>query len=230
MVDLSLLQIKLGISFNEPALLELALMHSSYINENLGAALSSNERLEFLGDAVLGLVIAERLYQDYPEYDEGELTRFRSALVRKETLARISLTIDLGDYLYLGNGEEAGGGRSKPANLARALEAVIAAIYLDQGLEAAKYFILKLFNNETQKQAQLATGSDYKSQLQEVIQAERQLTPSYHIIEAIGPDHAKEFTVEVRIGNVTLGKGSGKSKKSAEMEAAREALEHIPKY
>ncbi len=196
MADLSQLQEKLGLSFNNPALLELALIHSSYINENPGVAAASNERLEFLGDAVLGLVVAEKLFQDYPEYNEGELTRLRSALVRKEMLAQIAKTIDLGDYLSLGIGEEAGGGRSKPANLASAFEALIAAIYLDQDLSGARNFILKLFGAEMQRQAHLGAETDYKSQLQEIVQAERQITPSYHLIKATGPDHAKQFTVD----------------------------------
>lgn len=229
MADLSLLQQKLGITFNDPSLLELALIHSSYINENPGVAPASNERLEFLGDAVLGLVIAERLYQDFPGSDEGELTRFRSALVRREMLAQIAGIIELGDYLYLGNGEEAGGGRNKPANLAGAFESLIAAIYLDQGLDTARSFILQLFGSEMYKQAHQGAETDYKSKLQEIMQAERQITPSYYLIEAIGPDHAKQFTVEVKIGDTILGRGTGTSKKAAEMEAARVALENYPK-
>jgi ribonuclease III len=224
LADISLFQKKLGIVFNNPSLLELALTHSSYLNENPGAISTSNERLEFLGDSVLGFVVAEKLYQEYPEYDEGELTRLRSALVRKEMLAQIAATIRLGDYLYLSKGEESGEGRSKPANLAGAFEALIAAVYLDQGLQTAKVFILKLFDSEKRLQAQVGAETDYKSRLQEVIQAERQITPSYHVVKATGPDHDRQFTVEVRVGNETLGRGSGKSKKAAEMEAARQAL------
>ena len=134
MADLAALQQTLGISFNDLSLLEQALVHSSYINENPGFAPTSNERLEFLGDAVLGLIVAEKLYQDFPQFTEGEMTKLRSALVRRDTLARMARAIRLGDYLYLGKGEEASGGRHKPANLAGALEAVIAAIFLDQGL------------------------------------------------------------------------------------------------
>jgi len=225
--DLKGLQQKLVITFKSPSLLELALVHSSYINEQPGIALSSNERLEFLGDAVLGLVIAEKLYADLPESDEGEMTRMRSALVRREMLAKVARTIQLGDYLYLGVGEDAGGGRDKTANLAGAFEALIAAIYLDQGLETARLFILKMFGNEMYKQADRDAGTDYKSQLQEVIQSRKQITPSYKLLGAIGPDHAKTFTVEVRAGDEVLGQGSGNSKKAAEMEAARVALEKI---
>jgi ribonuclease III len=227
LADISLLEKKMGLKFKNTNLLDLALTHSSYLNENPGISLNSNERLEFLGDAILGLVIAEKLYEQYPEYDEGELTQLRSALVRKEMLARIAATVDLGEYLYLSKGEEAGGGRIKQANLAGAFEALIASIYLDRGLKSAKTFILKLFDTEMQQQAHLGPETDYKSKLQEIIQAQRQVTPSYHLLKAIGPDHDRQFTFEVRVGDYVLGKGTGKSKKAAEMEAAREALENL---
>ncbi len=227
MDDLAVLQQALGISFNEPSLLEQALVHSSYINENPGFAPTSNERLEFLGDAVLGLIVAEKLYQDSPQFTEGEMTKLRAALVRRDTLARMARAIRLGDYLYLGKGEEASGGRHKPVNLAGALEAIIAAIFLDQGAAATKSFILRLFNQEIQKVVSQGAGVDYKSQLQELIQARQQLTPAYHVVEAIGPDHDKRFTVEVRVDDTVLGRGSGKSKKMAEAEAARSALQQL---
>jgi ribonuclease-3 len=223
--DLSLLQEKIGIAFKNPSLLELALTHSSYINENQGTASDSNERLEFLGDSVLGLVIAERLYRDFPDAPEGKLTRLRSAMVRRETLAQTARIIGLGTHLLLGKGEESGGGRNKPINLAGAFESLIAAIYLDQGLETARSFILKLFGPEMYQRAHQDVGTDYKSKLQEIMQAERQMTPSYHLVEATGPDHAKQFIVEVRIGDIVLAIGTGASKKAAEMEAARSALE-----
>jgi len=225
LADLAALQQTLGISFNNPTLLEQALVHSSYVNENPG--LASNERLEFLGDAVLGLVIAEKLYQDFPHSDEGELTRLRAALVRGGTLARVARTIKLGDYIYLGKGEEASGGRRKPANLAGALEAMIAAIFLDQGSTTIRDFILRLFNEELQRVASQEARVDYKSQLQELIQAREQQTPAYQLVEAVGPDHDRRFTVEVRVDDTVLGKGSGKSKKAAETEAARSALEQL---
>jgi len=229
LADLSQLQAKLGITFRELSWLELALTHSSYINENPGIAPASNERLEFLGDAVLGVVISESLYQAFPEADEGELTRLRSALVRRETLAEIAREIDLGEYLLLGIGEEAGGGSNKIANLAGSFESLIAAIYLDRGIDTARKFILKLFGPEMYEQAHEGAGTDYKSKLQELMQAERQITPGYRLVSAVGPDHAKQFTVEVNIGNLTLGRGIGTSKKAAEMDAAREALENLSK-
>jgi len=227
LADLAALPQTLGISFNDPSLLEQALVHSSYINENPDFALASNERLEFLGDAVLGLIVAEKLYQDFPHSTEGEMTRLRAALVRRETLARMARTIKLGDYLYLGKGEETSGGRRKPANLAGALEAMIAAIFLDQGSIATRDFILGLFNEELQRVTSQRARNDYKSQLQELIQAREQQIPAYQLVEARGPDHDRRFTVEVRVGDTVLGKGSGKSKKAAETEAARTALEQL---
>jgi ribonuclease-3 len=227
LTDVLFFQNSLGILFTNVSLLEQALVHSSYINENPETTPASNERLEFLGDAVLGLVIAQKLYLDFPQSSEGQLTQFRAALVRRETLAQIAAEIKLGDYLLLGRGEESGGGREKAANLAGAFESLIASIYLDQGLEEARVFILRLFGPEIHKQAQQVAGTDYKSQLQEIIQAQQQQTPSYILIEAVGPDHAKQFTVEVTIGRTILGRGTGKSKKTAEMEAARVALEHL---
>ncbi len=227
MTDLAALQQTLGISFNDISLLEQALVHSSYINENPGFAPTSNERLEFLGDAVLGLIVAEKLYQDLPHLTEGEMTKLRAALVRRDTLARMARGIGLGDYLYLGKGEEASGGRHKPANLAAALEAVIAAVFLDRGSSIARDFILRLLDTELQRVVSQGTEVDYKSELQELTQAREQQTPTYHVLEATGPDHDKRFTVEVKLGDAVLGSGSGKSKKAAESEAARSALERL---
>ena len=227
MADLATLQQILDIFFNNPPLLEQALVHSSYINENPGFTPTSNERLEFLGDSVLGFVVTEKLYQDFPHFTEGEMTRVRATLVRGDTLARIATAIKLGDYLYLGKGEEASGGRYKPTNLAGTLEALIAAIFLDQGLVTARDFILRLLNEELQKIVSQGVEVDYKSQLQELIQSRQQPTPVYYVVEAAGPDHAKRFTVEVRVGDTVLGRGTGRSKRMAETEAARLALEQL---
>lgn len=220
--DLAALQRKLKITVKNSALLAHALTHSSFSNEHPGS--ESNERLEFLGDAVLGLVIGEKLYRDFPGYSEGRLTRIRSALVKRETLASIAESIKLGSYLYLGKGEEAGNGREKPANLAGALEAVIGAVYLDGGLDKAEALILSLFAGEIEK---LKTGDviDYKSELQAVLQSKFRQPPVYTTIEAKGPDHARQFTVEVKIEDKVLGTGTGHSKQAAEMAAARAALE-----
>jgi ribonuclease-3 len=231
LTDLITWQQSLGITFNNISLLEQALVHSSYVNENPGLAPTSNERLEFLGDAVLGLAVAERLYQDFPQFTEGQMTRLRAALVRRETLARMAQAIGLGDHLCLGKGEETSGGRQKPVNLAGAIEAVIGAIFLDQGLARAKDFTLRLLEADLQKAVTRGDIMDYKSELQELIQAREQQTPTYHVIESTGPEHDKRFTVEVKVGDALLGRGSGKSKKAAESEAARAALEKLhPDY
>jgi len=226
-LELAALQKTLGTSFNDPSLLEQALVHSSYVNENPGTV-TSNERLEFLGDAVLGFIIAEELYQRLPQSSEGEMTELRSSLVRGDALSRIARAISLGNYLYLGKGEEASGGRRKPANLAGALEAVIAAIFLDQNYSMARAFILRLMAKELKKALSQGIEPDYKSQLQELIQARHQQTPTYQLIETVGPDHDRKFTVEVKVGDTVLGRGSGKSKKAAEEEAARFALGQLP--
>jgi ribonuclease-3 len=227
LADLAALQQTLGISFNDLSLLEQALVHSSYVNENPGIAPADNERLEFLGDAILGFIVAEELYQRFPQFSEGEMTRLRSSLVRQDALSRIARTISLGDYLYLGRGEEASGGRRKPANLTGALEAVIAAIFLDRGLSIARDFALRSVSKELDKVLSQGIEADYKSQLQELIQARQQQTPTYKVIEAMGPAHDRRFTFEVRVGDSVLGRGSGKSKKAAEAEAARSALAQL---
>ena len=227
MADLAVLQEILGVTFNNSSLLEQAVVHSSYINENPVFASSHNERLEFLGDAILGFIVAEKLYQDFPDISEGEMTKLRSALVRRDTLARVAKAVRLGDFLYLGKGEEASGGRGKTANLAGALEAVIAATFLDQGAATTGNLVLRLLGEELAKVVSQGVGVDYKSQLQELTQSRRQLTPTYRLVKAVGPDHDKRFIVEVMAGDMVLGKGAGKNKKLAETEAARSALERL---
>jgi ribonuclease-3 len=214
----------LGVSFREPSLLEQALVHSSYVNENPGSGLTSNERLEFLGDAVLGLIVAEELYRDFPQFSEGEMTRLRAALVRRDTLARVAKAAKISRYLYLGKGEEASGGREKSNNLARALEAIIAAVYLDQGLATAGALILRLFREEVDRALSRDIEGDYKTQLQELVQSRQQSAPVYQLVESMGPAHDRRFIVEVKLGDAVLGRGSGKTKKTAEAKAAREAL------
>ena len=227
MADLNALQKILGIDFRDISLLEKSLVHRSYLNENQGVDSDSNERLEYLGDAILGFIVAEKLYRDFPEYNEGQMTRLRSILVRRETLARISRSINLGEYLFLGKGEDTSGGRNKSANLACAFEAVIAAVYLDQGMVKTRKMIIRLLKDEWQKATKKPAAIDYKSRLQELIQSREQKIPSYQVTGTSGPDHIKTFNVEVRLGNEILGSGSGKSKKEAETEAARKALEKI---
>jgi len=225
---ISTLQEALQVKFNQPELLTQALVHSSYANENPAAFPLSNERLEFLGDAVLGFIVAERLYKDFPDISEGVMTKLRAYLVRQETLSVVATGLNLGDYLYLGKGEEATGGREKQANLARALEAVIAAIYLDQGFTVTEVLVVRLLEPEFEAGLISGTITDYKSRLQEALQARGQPVPTYHLTRTEGPDHDKTFTVEVRLAGKVLAESSGKSKKTAEMEAARTALELLP--
>jgi len=227
LADRAALEKTLGISFNDALLLEQALVHSSFVNENPAQVPKSNERLEFLGDAILGLVIAEELYQNIPDASEGEMTDLRAALIRGDTLARVARAIRLGDHLYLGKGEESNGGRDKTTNLAGALEAVIATIFLDQGFAAARKCTLRLFQSELRRAASQGTETNYKSRLQESVQAGGGGTPAYYVTRTEGPDHNRSFTVEVRSGDTVLGKGTGRSKKLAETEAARSALERL---
>jgi ribonuclease-3 len=225
--DIRSLQESLSVRFKDPSLLEQALVHSSYLNEYPGATPGSNERLEFLGDAVLGFIVAEKLYQDFPDLAEGEMTRIRSVLVQRATLAQVAKKLKLGNYLYLGKGEAASGGRQKPANLSGALEAVIAAVFLDRGLAVTRKLVLRLFVGELQKVVRRGKDVDFKSQLQELVQSRYRSSPSYWMLQATGPDHDRLFTVAVAVGDRVLGEGSGKSKKLAETNAARNALERF---
>jgi len=223
------LQSILGVTFRNVSLLQQALVHRSYLNENPDFPLPSNERLEFLGDSLLGIVIAEKLYKDFPELSEGEMTKLRSALVRMETLARLASSLGLGDHLYLGRGEEVSGGRTRRSISACALEAVVGAMLIGQGFDSAKEFVLRLFDGEigrALRDRQMLAG-DYKSRLQELVQPQHQVTPVYRTIGEEGPDHAKVFTVEVIVSGSVAGVGRGRSKRIAEMEAARSAFEGL---
>ncbi len=227
MANLASLQQILGVSFNDTSLLQQALVHSSYTNENPGAAPVCNERLEFLGDAVLGVVITEKLYHLLPDAAEGEMSRLKASLVSRKTLSQLAKSMGLDKYFYMGKGEEGSGGRQKTSNLANVVEAVIAAIFLDQGWEAARDFVLRLFQVHLDKPVSQPPEADYKSSLQQIIQSQRQLTPAYRLIETSGPSHQPMFTVEVSIGDNVLARGCGKSKKLAEADAARLALEKL---
>ncbi len=233
LAELATLQSTLGITFRDPLLLQQALTHRSFLNENPDFPLPSNERLEFLGDALLGFVVAEKLHSDLPHLWEGALTVLRAALVCNETLARIASSFNLGDHLYLGRGEEMSGGRHRQSNLSSALEAVIGAIFVDQGLPVAKEFVLRLLNGMVVKiveeESIEESVKDYKSRLQVLVQAEQQTTPVYRIVEEKGPAHDKLFTVEVMVGDAVLGRGSGKGKRAAEQNAAQAALENWAK-
>ena len=225
MVDWVRVQEDIGVTFRELSLLQQAFVHRSYLNENPDFALGSNERLEFLGDAFLGFVIAESLYRQSDSLDEGEMTTLRAALVRQDSLAQLASDLGLGDYLYLGQGEEKGGGRKRARNLACVMEAVIGAVFVDQGFEIARDLVTKVFGRSVRKVTEQGLVVDHKSRLQELVQAERQERPIYRLVEAVGPDHDKTFWVEVTVGGEHLGRGCGKSKQSAEKEAAKQALE-----
>jgi ribonuclease-3 len=225
--DLDVLEQIIGVTFRDRTLLEQALVHRSYLNENPDFALPSNERLEFLGDAVLGLVVAEKLYHEFPHLSEGKMTKLRAALVRQETLASLAASLGLGSYLRLGRGEEVSGGRSRQTNLARAFEAVVGAVFLDQGFAVAADSILRLFGDQLRRITEGRLTTDYKSRLQEVVQAEQRLTPVYRVVEASGPDHDKRFVVEVMVGDTVIGRGAGRSKRMADEEAAWSAIERL---
>ncbi len=228
-LDASITQIetRLGIVFRNRALLELALVHGSHVNESQDVRTESNERLEFLGDAVLDMVIAEALYHERPEAGEGELTATRSALVRRESLAEVARSVGLGGFLQLGRGEASSGGRHKDKNLADALEAVVAAVYLDQGYAVAREFILHHLKPQMEQARANGNAPNYKAMLQEYLQSLNQSLPRYRVVSAVGPDHQKEFTAEALLHDTILGSGSGRSRKAAETAAARSALARL---
>ncbi len=214
---------RLNVSFSDKTLLLRALTHRSYLNEAT-YIFSDNERLEFLGDAVLDLIVADMLYHRFPEQHEGLLTAMRASLVRRETLAQFGRHLELGNHLLMGRGEEESGGRERDAILCAAFEAVVGAIYLDQGLAAANGFLHPLIDPELNALREGQLHKDAKSLLQEWSQAKLSETPAYATVETTGPDHAREFTVEVRIGGATYGVGRGNSKQRAAQEAASAAL------
>ncbi len=220
--NFSELEEAIGYHFKNPELIHEALSHSSYANEKKKQR-HSNERLEFLGDSVLSVVVSQYLFKHHPDLPEGELTRIRAALVCEKSLHKFALKIKLGNYLLLGKGEEHTGGRERPSILADAFEAVIAAVYLDGGLEAARKHILHFIPERIPEKHSMLFG-DYKTALQEVIQKNPEEKIDYKLIEESGPDHNKTFVVEVCLNSNVIGKGIGKSKKEAEQMAAQEAL------
>jgi len=227
MSDLNALQERLGMKFLDLSLLQRALTHRSYLNEHPEHNLEDNERLEFLGDAVLDFIAGAWLYDRFPELDEGHLTRLRAGLVRTETLARFAQSYLLGDSLLLGRGEAESGGRARRKNLCGSFEALVGAIYLDQGMEAARIFVEPLFGPALDDILSRSTDKDAKSLLQEWSQATFGETPVYRTVSSRGPDHAKEFTVVVVIGSTVCGQGIGYSKQIAAQAAAQQALEAI---
>ena len=227
MIDWNGCQKSLGISFRQESLLEQAFVHSSYSNENPDCALPSNVRLEFLGDAVLNFVVTEGLFKEFPNSPEGELTEIRASLICRDTLADLASSLNLGDWLVLGRGEEASGGRTKVSNLANAMEALIGAFYLDQGLIKTRRFILTKLRPALEEIKSGKIPSNYKALVQEFIQGQKRPTPVYRLVKTSGPDHRKRFTSEILVEGEVLGKGTGKSKKIAESQAARAAWEGL---
>jgi ribonuclease-3 len=227
MTDWNYCQKDLGISFHQESLLEQAFVHLSYLNENPSFAQPSNERLEFLGDAILNFIVTEDLYKEFPKLPEGELTELRASLVCRDTLAELASSLKLGDWLLLGRGEEANGGRAKESNLANAMEALIGALYLDQGLAKTRRFILRQLKPELEKIKAGKTTPNYKALVQEFIQGQKKPTPVYRLVEATGPDHSKQFTAEILVEGEALGRGTGRSKKAAESQAAKAAWEKL---
>ncbi len=221
MTKLEELQNKIGYKFTDENLLRQAVTHSSFANEKHLKKHSDNERLEFLGDAVLEIVSSEFLYKSYPKKSEGDLTKFRASLVCEPTLALCTREIDLGKYLYLGKGEDLNGGRMRNSILSDALEAVIGAIYLDGGFENAKKFIHRFILTDIEHKKLFY---DCKTSLQEVIQGHYEEELNYRLVSEEGPDHDKKFSVEARIGEKVIGRGIGHTKKAAEQEAAYQAL------
>lgn len=224
MEDLLALENKLGLDFSDYSRLSRALTHRSYVNEHAGQIIEDNERLEFLGDAVLDFVVGEYLYHRFPEMDEGELTSLRAALVRTETLANFARVWDLGSFVRLGFGEAESGGRDRAPILCATFEAVIGAIYLDQGVTAVTRLMTPLIDPALEQIMQNALHKDAKSEFQVWAQAQYNITPHYQVVHTVGPDHAKVFTVQVLVGTDIWGKGSGRSKQLAAQAAAREAL------
>ena len=222
--NISILETILKYKYNDTSNLLLAMTHSSYANENRYGHLESNERLEFLGDAVLNISISEHLYRNYPSLSEGQLTKARASIVCEPSLAKCSQKLELGRYLMLGKGEEYSGGRTRISILSDALEAVIGSIYLDGGFEKAKEFILPIMEETIKSAINGASFVDYKTQLQEVIQKTGDFRINYDIAEEKGPDHNKLFIVNVNIADKVMGTGEGRSKKEAEQNAASKAL------
>lgn len=226
-MDLETLQQALGVRFNQPELLRRALRHRSYLNENAEKLEEDNERLEFLGDAVLDFVSADFIYRRFPDLTEGQMTQLRSALVRTESLAILAKELHLGDLLLMAKGEVVAGGRERATLLADAFEAMIGAIYLDQGLEQAKRIIIPRLNTRYEAIASGGQQRDYRSRFQEWVQAHYGDTPNFELIRTDGPEHDKLFTVAAFIGDKIIAEGTARNKRLAAQEAARIALEKV---
>lgn len=229
-VNLEWLQERLGYTFGDRAVLLQSLTHTSYGHEFLQEktiALRDNERLEFLGDAILDVIISDILLESFPNANEGQLSKMRAAVVNEKTLSQVAKSISLYNYIRLGKGEALTGGQQKPSILSSTFEALIAAVYLDGGFNAVYPVVRHLFAPLFAEEKELIAFYDHKTQLQEIVQARWKITPTYHLLQTQGPDHAKIFEVEVRMNGKTLAAASGLSKKEAEQNAARAAIETV---
>ncbi len=215
---------RLGYIYKDKSLLSLSLTHSSYANENKNSK-GYNERLEFLGDSVLSIIVSKYLFTNFPKMPEGELSKTRAALVCEKSLASFARQIQLGNVLLLGKGEMQNGGNDRDSILADAFEALIASLYLDGGIDVAEKFVLKFISEQMEEKKVFTAFVDYKTELQEIIQQNKEEKVEYVVVGESGPAHDKNFTVEVHLNSNVIGKGSGKSKKIAEQMAAKEALE-----
>lgn len=222
--NLNRLEKKLGLNFKNKDVLKSAFIHRSYLNEHPNEKLPNNERLEFLGDAVLGMIVSKYIYQKYPQHPEGDLTNFRSSIVNAKSLSKVSSLLKLGDYLYLSKGEEATGGRTRQFILANTFEALIGAIFLDLGLEKVESFLSSYLLPNLEEIIQKKLYKDFKSQFQEKIQEKVGTTPVYKVIDEKGPDHAKTFVSGVFVNDQMIAQGTGPSKQEAEQKAAKAAL------
>ena len=220
---------KIGLEFKNKNLLKTAFIHRSYLNEHPKEKLGHNERLEFLGDSVLGFIVSDYLFEKFPKHPEGDLTNFRSSIVNAKILSVVARELDLGQYLFLSRGEEATGGRDRQYLLANTYESLLGSIYLDSGTEASTKFIHKTLLPHLKTIIEKKLYKDYKSQLQEIAQAKFNITPNYNIISEKGPDHTKTFETGAYLHKKLLAKGAGKSKQDAEQEAAKLALEKLGK-
>ncbi len=228
--DLPKLQEKIGVQFQNIDLLKEALTHRSYLNENPTWPIRHNERLEYLGDAVLELIVTEELFNRFPEFEEGKLTLLRAALVNYQFLAKITTEFDLYNFIFLSRGEAKDSEKAREVILANTIEALIGAIYMDQGLPVAKYFVNKFINSKIIEVVKGGSYKDAKSLFQEIVQERQKVTPIYKILEEYGPDHKKIFKAGVYVGDTKVAEGEGMSKQEAELSAAKAALANAHKY
>ncbi|HMP67179.1 MAG TPA: ribonuclease III [Candidatus Paceibacterota bacterium] len=223
-MDYTKLEEKIGVKFKDQVLIKQAFTHRSYLNENRNSGLQHNERLEFLGDAVMELATTDYLYKHFPEKTEGDLTSLRASLVNTQTISDVAFELGFNEYLLLSKGETKDTGRARQYILANTFEAVIGAIFLDQGYEVAKYFIYQFLIQKLEKIIENGSWIDAKSKLQEIVQEKNSLTPTYKTIKEDGPDHDKRFTVALFYGEKNIAEGSGKSKQEAEQDVAKKVL------